>query len=119
MPTVSVIMGVYNSEKTIERCINSILEQSYKKWELIICDDGSSDSTYEIVKSFTDRFSNIVLIKNNTNKGLAYSLNRCLDVARGEYIARMDADDIAISNRFQKQVDFLNANPEYDVVGSS
>lgn len=119
MPTVSVIMGIYNCEGTLVKSIESIINQTYKDWELILCDDGSTDNTYKIAKSFTTKYSNIVLLRNTSNKGLAYSLNRCLDVAKGKYIARMDADDLAMPNRFEKQVNFLNANPKYDVVGSS
>lgn len=119
MPTVSVIMGVYNSADTLERCVNSLLEQTYTDWELILCDDGSTDDTYEIAKSISDKHSNITLLKNTSNKGLAYSLNKCLNVAQGKYIARMDADDISIPERFQKQVEFLENHPEYSVVGSS
>lgn len=119
LPTVSVIMGIYNCEETLATSINSIINQTFKDWELILCDDDSSDSTLEIAKKFQTKYSNISLIKNERNMGLAYSLNRCLKVAKGKYIARMDGDDICFPERFQKQVIFLNETPEYKVVGSA
>lgn len=119
MPTVSVIMGIYNCEKELSNCINSILNQTFKDWELIMCDDGSTDKTYEIAKEFADKYKNIYLLRNNKNMGLAYSLNRCLKIAKGKYVARVDADDICLPERFEIQVDFLENNPNYQVVGSS
>ncbi|GAB3805654.1 glycosyltransferase [Virgibacillus kimchii] len=116
---VSVIMGIYNCEDTLKRCIDSILNQSYVNWELIMCDDASSDGTYDIAKEYADNYNNITLIKNEKNLGLAATLNRCISITKGRYIARTDADDICLPNRFEKQVDFLDSNPEYDVVGSS
>lgn len=117
-PLVSVIMGVYNCEKEIEQCISSIQKQTYKNWELIICDDCSTDYTFEIVRSIANGDSRINIIKNEKNRKLAYSLNQCLKYAKGKYIARMDADDIALPFRIEKQVVFLNEHPEYAVVGS-
>jgi len=120
MPKVSVIMGIYNTQniELLKKAIESILNQTYKDFEFIICDDGSTDSTYEIVKELTKSDSRVMLIKNEKNMGLAYSLNHCLSVASGEYIARMDADDISLLNRFEEQVKFLDYNKEYSLVGS-
>jgi glycosyltransferase EpsE len=115
-PLVSVIMGIYNCSATLGRAIESILDQTYHNWELILCDDCSTDDTYEIAKAYSDRYSNIILLKNERNMKLAYSLNRCLDAAHGEYIARMDADDMNLPERFEKQVDFLEKHNEYAVV---
>ena len=116
---VSVIMGIFNCEDTIEDSLNSILNQTYTNWELIMCDDGSSDNTYTLAKKYSDDHSNIILLKNDSNKGLAYSLNKCLKVASGQYIARADADDICLPHRFKTQVNFLDNNDEYQMVGSS
>lgn len=116
---VSVIMGAYNAEREIEYAIKSVQDQSFKYWELIICDDCSTDHTHEVVKRIAEKDSRILLIKNAENKKLAYSLNQCLRHAEGRYIARMDTDDICIKDRLEKQVGFLEEHPEYDVVGSA
>lgn len=115
---VSVIMGVYNCEHRIKDCIDSIQSQSYANWELIICDDCSTDNTFELLTELAQNDYRIRVIKNSKNSKLAFSLNRCLENARGEYVARIDDDDICYPSRFSKQVAFLEANPEYDVVGS-
>ena len=115
---VSVIMGVYNSEKILAMCINSILNQTFKNWELIICDDGSIDNTYLVAKEYSLEYDNIKVLKNERNMKLAASLNRCLQVASGEYIARIDADDLCLPERLAKQVAFLDQNSVYDLVGS-
>src|SRR5690625_1284595 len=103
VPSVSIIMGIYNCENTIARSIDSIIHQSFKNWELIMCDDYSTDNTYHIAKDYSRSFKNIILIENNKNYGLAYSLNRCLDISKGKYIARMDGDDQSLSKRLQIQ----------------
>ena len=115
MPKVSVLMSAYNEEKYISEAIDSILSQTFSDFEFIIIDDGSSDSTVNIIKSYKDK--RIKLIENEKNLGLIKSLNKGLDLAKGEYIARMDADDISVVDRFQKQVDFLDKNPEYILCG--
>ncbi len=118
-PLVSVIMGIYNVENTLPECIKSILNQTYTNWELIMCDDCSTDNTYQVALDFASKYDNIIVIRNEENKRLAYSLNQCLKHAKGKYVARMDADDICLPNRFEKQVEFLENNPEYMVVGSA
>lgn len=116
---ISVIMGVYNSEKTLKQSINSLIGQTFQDFELIICDDGSTDKTLEILRSYEYAFKErLRILKNPINKGLAYSLNKCLDSASGRYIARMDADDIAENNRFEVQCKFLENLQEVDMVGS-
>ena len=118
--TVSVIMGIYkmvNKESIVKLAIDSILNQTYKDFEFIICEDGSNDGTYEMVQRLIKKDSRVILIKNEENRGLAYSLNHCLSIAKGKYIARMDADDISMPNRFEKQVKFLDEHLEYAVVG--
>lgn len=118
MPKISVIMGIYNGTETMDEAIESICKQSYQDWELIICDDCSQDKTLEKAKIWENRESRIKVIKNVKNQGLAATLNHCLREASGEYIARMDDDDISYPNRFEKQVDFLDKNQEYDFVSS-
>lgn len=121
MPKVSVIMGIYNTNNKVmvKKAIDSIINQSFSDFEFIICDDGSSDNTYEIVKEIISNDKRCILIKNNRNMGLAYSLNNCLKITKGEYIARMDADDISMLDRFEKQVKFLDNNPQYAIVGGN
>lgn len=120
-PKVSIIMGVFNAEKTISRAIDSLLMQTYKNIEIIVCDDCSTDRTYAILKRYETNNKNIILIKNKENKKLAYSLNECLNLCdnKSKYIARMDADDICINDRIEKQVTFLENNLEYSVVGTA
>lgn len=116
---VSVIMGIYNCGDTLGRCIESLISQTYSNWELIMCDDCSTDNTLEIAMLYKKKYNNIILIKNETNSGLAYSLNQCLKYCSGNYIARMDSDDVCLPERFKEQVKFLNENKQYQVVGSS
>ena len=118
MPKISVIMGVYNAddESVLKEAINSILNQTFKDFEYIICDDGSTNNTYEIIKKIINNDERVILIRNEENKGLAYTLNRCIELANGEYIARMDADDISKQDRLQKEYDFLKKHKEYAVV---
>ena len=92
MPKISVLMGAYNCAETIGKSIESIQAQTVTDWELIICDDGSSDNTIEIVKEYQNNDDRIVLIQNDKNRGLSYTLNHCLEVAKAEYCARMDGD---------------------------
>ena len=117
MPNISVIMGVHNGEKTVSRAIESILNQSYADFEFIICDDCSSDSTVDIINEFIKKDNRIILIKNRQQLGLAASLNKCINIAKGEYIARMDDDDISYSDRLAKQEEFLNKHKEFSIVG--
>lgn len=108
MLKISVIMPVYNAENYLKEAIDSILEQTFADFELIIINDGSTDNSDGIVSGYTD--PRIVYLKNEGNKGLVYTLNRGLSLARGEYIARMDSDDIAMPGRFGKQVEYLDNN---------
>lgn len=119
MPKVSVVMGVHNGEKTIDRAIASILDQTFSDFELIVCDDCSTDNTSKIVKAYEKKDSRVRLIKNEKNLGLAASLNNCIRLSTGKYIARMDDDDISHRNRFEEQVNFLDKHIEYSIVGTS
>lgn len=112
MPKVSVIMGVYNTKckEYLEESLNSILNQTYKDFELIICDDGSTNDCIKWAKEIVKDDKRVIFIKNNSNKGLAYTLNHCLNIAKGEYIARMDDDDISHLDRFEKQINYLKNN---------
>lgn len=118
-PLVSIIMGSYNAEQTINECFKSIEEQTYKNWEFIICDDCSTDNTYSILESLAEKESRIKLIRNDKNIKLAATLNRCLQIAQGKYIARMDADDKCDARRLSKQVEYLENHPDIDCVGTN
>lgn len=120
MPRVSIIMATYNCKDTLKKSIDSILLQTYTDWEFIICDDCSSDGSYGVLLEYKNRYSDkFIVLRNEVNSKLAFSLNRCLEIAKGEYIARMDGDDISVPERLQRQVSFLDANPEYAVVGTA
>lgn len=118
---VSVIMGIYNqwSQEILLEAVNSILQQSLKDFEFIIYDDGSDPMAAKYIRSLADLDERIVLIGSEINHGLAFSLNACIDHAKGKYIARMDADDIAMPHRLQRQVDFLEEHPEYMWCGTN
>lgn len=117
MMKISVIMPAYNAEKYINEAIDSILNQTYTDFEFIIVNDGSTDKTSDIVKSYSDK--RIVFVENEKNMGIVYSLNKGLKLAKGEYIARMDADDISLKNRLEKQMDFMDNNLDVAVLGTS
>jgi len=114
-PVISVVMSVYNGEKYLRESIESILGQTYKNFEFIIINDGSIDSSREIVLSYDD--PRISLIDNEENMGLTQSLNRAIELSRCEYIARQDADDISAHSRLEKQLNYLENHPEVAVIG--
>ncbi|MDQ0256585.1 glycosyltransferase EpsE [Evansella vedderi] len=118
-PKVSIIMGIYNCANTLKESIDSLINQTYTNWELIMCDDGSTDDTFFIAKKYADQFENINVIQNEKNYGLAYSLNECIKHASGEYIARQDADDLSRPNRLYKEVSILDRFPQYDIVSTA
>ena len=114
---ISILMGIYNCASTLDEAIDSILAQTYENWELILCDDGSSDNTYAVAEKYQKIYpEKIVLIKNPRNMGLNYTLNHCLENATGEYIARMDGDDISLPQRLEIELAALQAEPELAVV---
>lgn len=115
MPETTVLIPVYNCAKYIITAIESVLAQKYTDYELLLIDDGSTDNTADIIASIKD--SRIVFLKNSKNRGIVYTLNKGLALARGKYIIRMDGDDIVIGNRFEVQIDFLNKNPDFGIVG--
>ncbi len=119
MPKVTVLLPVYNSEKYIKESIDSIIAQSFTDWDMLILNEyGSSEKCTEIVKEYAKKDARIRVIQNTKRLGLAESLNLGMREATGEYIARMDADDISRKDRFQKEVDFLDCHPNVAVVGS-
>lgn len=119
-PLVSIIMSAFNSAPTISDALTSIASQTYNPWELIVCDDASTDDTYKILSKFEQAHpGQVSLLQNDTNSKLAYSLNRCLTHASGDFVARMDADDKCLPNRLEMQVEYLQQNPEVDLVGSA
>ncbi len=115
---VSVLMGIYNCETTLEEAVRSIQDQSYTDWELILCDDGSSDGTYEVARRIAQEDDRVILLQNTQNEGLNKTLNKCLAHAKGEYVARMDGDDTCMPHRFARQVEFLESQKEYDIVST-
>ena len=116
-PLISVLMGIYNREKTLADAIDSITCQTYDNWELILCDDGSNDKTYDIACDYVSRFPDkIKLIKHEKNAGLNKTLNDCLKEAEGEYIARMDGDDISLPERFEKELSVLMSDDSIALV---
>lgn len=115
---ISIIMGVYNGASTLKEALDSIIAQTYTDWEFIICDDCSSDSTLSILEEYGKKDNRFIIIKNEYNKGLAGSLNHCLQYVHGEYLARMDADDISLPDRLEKQYQYLETHKEMDLVGT-
>lgn len=116
MPRVSVLMSVYNGERFLREAIDSILAQTFGDFECILIDDGSTDGTAEMLDTYTD--PRLVRLKNETNIGLTRSLNRGLEAAQGDYIARMDGDDVSESGRFAGQVAYLDAYPDVVALGT-
>lgn len=119
VPTVSVVMPCYNAERYIRTAIESVLEQTFDDFELIMVVDSSTDGTGDIVREYAEKDSRIVPVFNEHNIGLTASLNKGIDVAQGEFVARMDADDISYPERFEKQVAYLRANPDVCMVATS
>lgn len=115
---VSIIMGIYNCENTLDEAIQSLLDQTNQQWKLIMCDDGSKDNTYKKAKSYAEQYENIILIQNDKNMGLNYTLNHCLEYVDTEYVARMDADDISLPTRLEKEINFLDNHEEYAIVST-
>jgi len=113
-PEISVILPVYNAENYLRKAVESVLGQTFRNFELLIINDGSTDSSLSIAKEYREQDDRVVLISQK-NVGLVTTLNRGISIARGKYIARMDADDISIKERFSKQVELLNNG--YDICG--
>lgn len=116
VPSVSILLPVYNGAEYLRRAIDSLLGQSFTDFELIILNDGSTDSSQDIIDSYSD--SRIVRVHHD-NMGLHRTLNKGLSIAKGKYICRMDQDDIAAPDRLEMQISFLDSNPEVGLVGST
>jgi hypothetical protein len=117
-PVVSVVMSVYNGERYLREAIESILSQTFTDFEFLIIDDGSTDNSADIIRAYQNHDPRIRLVQNDANIGLTRSLNKGLDLARGTYIARMDADDISLPERFARHVAFMDAHPEIGICGT-
>jgi len=115
MPRVTVVMAVYNAAQFLHEALASVLAQTYRDFELIVVDDASSDSSLAIAESFHD--SRVRIIRHETNKSASLSRNDALAVARGEFVAIMDADDVCAPTRLERQVAFLDAHPLVGLVG--
>lgn len=119
MPKVSVAMGIYNVGDTLAEALDSIFAQTFQDFEIVMCDDGSTDNTLEVAKRYQEKYPDkVVILQNEVNMGLNYTLNHCLENIKSEYVARMDGDDICVPTRFEKQVKFLDENPDYAIVSS-
>lgn len=119
MATVSIIMGVYNckNKKLLENSVRSIIDQTYRDWELIICNDGSTDDTLDFLNRLADLDERITIVSYRENKGLSCALNTALKKATGKYIARQDDDDISYPSRLEVQLNFILTHKEYQIVG--
>lgn len=116
-PKVSVIMSTHNGERFIKEAINSVLGQTFSDFEFLIIDDCSTDLTSVILADYSQKDQRIKIISNSENLGLTKSLNKAIQQAQGEYIARMDDDDISLPERLQKQLSFMEKNPKIALVG--
>lgn len=118
-PLVSVIIPCYNTEKYVESAVRSIMSQTYKNLEIIVTDDCSTDNTFSILEKLADEDNRIKLFKNETNLKIVKTLNKMVQLANGKYIARMDADDISLPERIEKQVEFLEKNSDIAFCGTN
>ena len=118
MARITVLMGIYNCAPTLQEALNSLYAQTYKDFKIVMCDDGSKDDTFKIAEENARMHENVIVIKNKSNMGINYTLNHCLEYADTEYCARMDGDDLSVPSRFEEQIKFLDAHPEYAVVSA-
>ncbi len=118
-PRISVIMGIYNCAPILAEALDSLLAQTYQGFKVIMCDDGSKDNTVEVAQSYVKRNPDkFILIKNDKNMGLNYTLNHCLEYADTEYVARMDGDDLSLPTRFEKEISFLDGHKYISIVST-
>lgn len=118
LPLVSVIIPCYNAEKYVEQAVRSIMNQTYKNLEILITDDCSTDSSFEILQKLAEEDARIKLFKNEQNQKIVRTLNALVERANGKYIARMDADDISLPKRIEKQVSFMEKHIDYAICGT-
>ena len=114
-PSVSVLLPVYNGAAYLEQAVQSILDQTYGYFELIVINDGSTDESSSIIERFKDAR---IRLYNQQNQGLAASLNHAVELSKGKYLARQDQDDVSFPQRFEKQVRFLESHPRCGMVGT-
>lgn len=117
-PLLSVLMPVFNSERFVAEAIESILNQTFKDFEFLILDDASTDKSFEIIKDFEKKDPRIKVYQNEKNLGVVASRNKLIELSKSKYIAWLDSDDIALENRLEKQVNFLEEHPEIGMVGA-
>ncbi|MCH5218013.1 MAG: glycosyltransferase [Muribaculaceae bacterium] len=114
---ITVLMAIYNCASTLEEALDSLMNQTYQGFRVILCDDCSKDNTYEVAEKYINRYPDkFILLRNERNMKLPATLNRCLEYADTEYVARMDGDDISKPERFEKEIQFLDAHPEFALV---
>ena len=118
MMKVTIAIPIYNAEKYLKEAIQSVLNQTYSDFELILLNDGSKDGSLSIIEEFEKKDSRIKIVNDGQNRGLIYRLNQLIDLATGEYYVRMDADDIMFPERVEKQLKYLESNPNIDLVHS-
>lgn len=120
-PLVSIIMPVYNAEKTLKDAVNSVLEQAYQKWELVIIDDGSSDGSYRMIRDFSDIDSRIISMRNEKNTGVSETRNKGIASAKGDWIAFLDSDDRWLPDKLEKQIKVIYKKTDASLIytGSS
>lgn len=119
LPLVTIAIPIYNAENYLGYAIQSVINQTFKEWELLLMEDGSTDSSIEIAQDYADMDNRISIIRDGMNKGLIARLNQSVSLANGTYYARMDADDIMAITRIEQQVAYFESHPNTDVVGSS
>lgn len=118
-PLVTIAIPIYNAERFLIDAVQSCINQTYRNWELLLMCDGSTDNSVAIANAMAAKDNRIQVLDDGENKGLIYRLNQSINIARGEFYARMDADDIMYTTRIAEQVDFLESHSEIDLVGSS
>lgn len=117
IPVITVALPIYNAEKTLKRAVESIINQSFQQWELLLLDDGSTDASLALAAGFSD--SRIRCVSDGQNKGISFRLNQAVQMARGRYFCRMDADDISFPERLASQFRYMEAHPLVDLVSAS
>ncbi|MDE6526383.1 MAG: glycosyltransferase [Muribaculaceae bacterium] len=116
---ISVIMGIYNCAPTLAEALDSLLAQTYQSFKVIMCDDGSADRTLEIANEYALKYPDkFIVIRNERNMGLNFTLNHCLEHVDTEFVARMDGDDISMPDRFEKEIAFLDSHPDIAIVST-
>ncbi len=118
IPDISVLLATYNGEKYLRSAIESVLNQTFQNYELIIIDDGSTDASWNVITEFTENYPNVIGIRNTNNQGTSTALNSGLGIARGKYITRQDDDDISLPSRLESQFRFMELNSDYSAVAT-